>query len=51
MALLAHGDLSSGSSAFRVSGEVPSLRLVAEWELADDASFSITPGLAWPGQG
>lgn len=49
MALLAHGDLSSGSSAFRVSGEVPSLRLVAEWELADDASFSITPGLAWPG--
>lgn len=45
MALLAHVDLRSGSSAFRVLGEVPSLRLVAEWELADDASSSIMPGL------
>lgn len=47
MALLAHVDLNSGSSAFRGSGEVPSLRLVAEWELADDAVFGIMPGLAW----
>lgn len=47
MALLAHVDLNSGSSAFRASGEVPSLRLVAEWELADDAAFGIMPGVAW----
>jgi hypothetical protein len=47
MALLAHVDLNSGSAAFRGSGEVPSLRIVAEWELSDDASFGIMPGMAW----
>ncbi|UGQ44924.1 transporter [Massilia endophytica] len=45
--LLLHADLDSGSSAFRGQGVRPSLRLAAEWELPDDYSLGIMPGLIW----
>lgn len=45
LAVLAHIDLDSGSAAFRAAGKVPSLRLVAEWELPGDASFGVMPGV------
>ena len=44
---LAHLEMNSGSAAFRGSGTVPSLRMVAEWQLPDDAAFGVMPGLAW----
>lgn len=47
MAILAHVDLDSGSSAFRASGKGGSLRLAAEWELPDDYGLGIMPGVAW----
>lgn len=47
LALLAHVETNTGSSALRGSGVVPSLRLVAEWDLADDAAFGVMPGFAW----
>lgn len=45
-ALLAHADVASGSSALRAPGPRPSLRLAAEWELPDDLSFGVMPGIA-----
>jgi Putative MetA-pathway of phenol degradation len=45
MALLMHLDLDTGSRAFRGQGKRPSVRLTAEWELADDYSFGVMPGL------
>lgn len=47
LAVLFHVDTRSGASAFRGSSEVPSLRVVAEWELADDAGFGVMPGAAY----
>jgi hypothetical protein len=47
LALLAHLDMDSGTAAFRAPGKVPSLRLVAEWELPGDASFGVMPGMAY----
>jgi hypothetical protein len=47
IAWLLHVDLDSGSLAFRGPGKVPSLRMVAEWELAGDASLGIMPGIAY----
>lgn len=47
LAWLAHLEANSGSAAFRGSGVVPSVRLVAEWELPGDAAFGVMPGLAW----
>lgn len=47
MAVLAHVDLDSGSSAFRATGKGGSLRLTSEWELDDDWGVSAMPGLAW----
>jgi hypothetical protein len=47
LAWLAHLEANSGSAAFRGSGAVPSLRLVAEWGLPGDAAFGLMPGLAW----
>jgi hypothetical protein len=44
VAVLAHVDLDSGSRAFRGAGKVPSLRLVAEWDLPGDASLGVMPG-------
>ncbi|HEX8405758.1 MAG TPA: transporter [Duganella sp.] len=45
--LLAHVDLDSGSAAFRAPGRGASLRAVAEWELADEFSLGVMPGVAW----
>ncbi|MGE4088290.1 MAG: transporter [Immundisolibacter sp.] len=47
LALLAHVDLESGSAAFRAPAEVPSLRVVAEWELPGDAAFGVMGGAAY----
>lgn len=47
MAVLAHVDLDSGSSAFRATGKGGSLRLTSEWELNDDWGLGVMPGLAW----
>jgi len=45
IAWLVHADMASGSKEFRGQGTRPSLRAVFEWELADDASFGIMPGV------
>jgi len=45
--LLAHADLDSGSAPFRGAGVRPSLRLAAEWELADDFGLGLMPGLIY----
>lgn len=42
---LFHADLDSGSSAFRGHGVRPSVRMVAEWELPQDWSLGVMPGL------
>ncbi len=47
LAMLAHVDFDSGSKEFRGNGQVPSVRLVAEWELPGDAGFGVMPGLAY----
>jgi hypothetical protein len=46
LGVLLHADLPSGSVALRGSGVRPSLRLAAEWELADGLSFGVMPGVA-----
>jgi hypothetical protein len=43
--ILVHADLDSGSRAFRGQGIRPSIRAVAEWELANDFSLGVMPGL------
>lgn len=45
MALLVHADLDSGSRAYRGQGTRPSVRLVAEWELANEWSVGVMPGV------
>ena len=47
LALLAHLDIDSGSAAFRGQGLRPSLRGVAEWDLPDEYTVGVMPGLAW----
>jgi hypothetical protein len=47
MGVLAHVDLDTGSGPFRAGGKGGSLRLAAEWELADDVALGVMPGLAW----
>jgi len=42
---LFHADLDSGSSAFRGHGVRPSVRMVAEWELPQDWSLGVMPGV------
>ncbi len=42
---LLHVDVDSGSGAFRGQGLRPSLRLVAEWELAGGWSAGVMPGV------
>lgn len=44
VAVLAHVDTDSGSAQFRGDGLRPSLRAVAEWELANDFSLGVMPG-------
>lgn len=45
MAWLLHADLDTGSAPYRGRGVRPSLRLVAEWELADEWSLGVMPGV------
>lgn len=45
LGLLLQADLASGARAVRASGTRPSLRGVAEWELADELSLGVMPGL------
>ena len=45
IAWLVHADMASGSKEFRGQGTRPSIRAVFEWELADDASFGVMPGI------
>lgn len=47
IAWLAHVDVDSGSRAFRGQGLRPSLRVVAEWELPQDVSVGVMPGLLY----
>lgn len=47
VAWLANLDLATGSGAMRGSGARPSLRMVAEWELAQDFTFALMPGWSW----
>lgn len=47
VAWLVHADLATGSRAFRGDGTRPSLRMVAEWDLANDWSVGIMPGVLW----
>jgi hypothetical protein len=46
MGVLLHAALPSGSRELRGHGVRPSLRLAAEWDLADGYSFGVMPGLA-----
>ena len=46
VAWLADVEMPSGSAAFRGSGWRPSLRLVSEWELPNEFSLGIMPGIA-----
>lgn len=43
--LLAHLDLASGAEAFRGDGVRPSLRLVGEWDLPNNMSLGLMPGI------
>lgn len=45
--VLAHIDFDSGSGPFRAQGKGGSLRLAAEWELPDEFSLGVMPGVAW----
>lgn len=47
MGLLLHADLPSGSGHLRGDGVRPSARLVAEWELPNDYSLGVMPGLSY----
>lgn len=42
---LFHADLDSGAGAFRGQGVRPSVRMVAEWELPQDWSLGVMPGV------
>ncbi len=43
--LLLHADLASGSRDLRGQGVRPSVRLVAEWEFANEVSLGLMPGI------
>jgi hypothetical protein len=47
LALLMHADLDSGSAGLRGNGIRPSVRVVAEWELAAGFSLGVMPGIAY----
>lgn len=47
LGLLAHIDLDTGTRPFRAKGKGGSLRLTAEWELADDLALGLMPGVNW----
>ena len=45
--LLLHGDIDSSSRAFRGEDVRPSLRMPLEWELPNDFSFGVMPGIVY----
>jgi hypothetical protein len=45
LAWLIHADLATGARAFAGHGVRPSVRLVAEWELPNDMSLGVMPGV------
>ena len=47
IAWLLHADLETGSRAFRGNGVRPSLRAVSEWELPQDFSVGVMPGIIY----
>jgi hypothetical protein len=47
IAWLVHVDVDSGSRGFRGRGLRPSLRVVAEWDLPQDVSVGVMPGLRY----
>ena len=47
MAMLFHADLDSGSGEFRGKGVRPSVRFVAEYELANEMSLGLMPGIVF----
>lgn len=44
---LLHADLDSGSASFRGDGVHPSLRVAAEWELPNELSLGVMPGIVY----
>ena len=50
VALLLHADLSTGSAAFRDEGTRPSARVAAEWELDNEMSLGVMPGIGYEKQ-
>lgn len=50
-AWLLHVDLPTGGSPYRSEHATPSLRWVAEWQLAEGWSIGVMPGLAWTDDG
>jgi hypothetical protein len=46
VAVLAAGELDTGSRAFRGQGFRPSLRVAAEWDLPGEMSLGVMPGIA-----
>jgi hypothetical protein len=44
---LLHADLDSGSRQFRGDGVRPSLRVAAEWELPNELSLGVMPGIVY----
>ena len=47
VAFLLHGDLPSGTRAFRTDGVRPSLRAVGEWELPAGFGLGVMPGVVY----
>ena len=47
VAFLLHGDLPSGTRAFRTDGVRPSLRAVGEWELPAGFGLGLMPGVVY----
>lgn len=45
LGVLFHVDVDSGSEAFQGDGLRPSIRVVAEWEIGENMSFGLMPGL------
>jgi hypothetical protein len=51
LAFLLHGDVPTGSAAFRGIGIRPSLRAVGEWELPGEFALGVMPGVAYDPNG
>ena len=45
--VLLHADLATGSASFREEGTRPSARVVMEWELPNDLSLGMMPGIGY----